>query len=314
MQAFTVIMNKKINVLNMKNTPPQKRLPRYKRAKIPPPMNLTERDKRIIEWVYLFRFLTGEQIGLLEFENASKTACQRRLSLLYHNKYLSAIEKPTHAGYGSSKRVYCLSQRGKEVISFMYDGMDPKNIKWNKKNNQVEIYFLEHTLAVNAVRVAFTISARSLGYELKWIPEWELKTLKEKVRDPENPGKSLAVTPDGYFILKGEGKEARFFIEADRATETNRRWKNKVRGYVEYVNTGQYYNRYKAESLRVLTITTTQERLENLLDTTKNVKGANFFWFTTKKKILNNNVIINPLWVKSNKQDLLSLWHKDKDI
>ncbi|MBA7628912.1 hypothetical protein ES703_36409 [subsurface metagenome] len=272
-------------------------------------MKLTDRDKRVIEWVYLFRFLTGGQIRLLEFENVSKTACQRRLSLLYHNKYLSAIQKPTHAGYGSSKRVYCLSQRGKKVISFTHDGMDPKNIKWNKKNNQVEIYFLEHTLAVNDIRVAFTIYARSLGYELKWIPEWELKALKEKVRDPENPGKSLAVTPDGYFLLKGEGKEARFFIEADRATETNRRWKDKIRGYVEYVKTGQYYKRYKAESLRVLTITTTQERLKNLLATTKNVKGGNFFWFTTKEKIFNNNIIIDPLWIKNNKQELLALWY-----
>jgi len=289
------------------------RLPRYKKAKNPPPMRLTERDKRVIEWVYLFRFLTRDQIKLLEFEKASITACQRRLSLLYHNKYLSAIQKPAHAGYGSSKRVYCLSQRGKEVISFVHDGMDPKNIKWNKKNNQVEIYFLEHTLAVNDVRVAFTISARSLGYMLKWIPEWELKALKEKVRDPENPGKSLAVTTDGYFILKGEGKEARFFIEADRATETNRRWKDKIRGYVEYVKTGQYYKRYKAESLRVLTITTTQERLENLLATTKNVKGASFFWFTTKEKILNRNVIIDPIWTKSNKKDLFKLWYKEND-
>ena len=289
------------------------RLPRYKRAKNPPPMKLTDRDKRVIEWVYLFRFLTRDQIKLLEFESVSKTACQRRLSLLYHNKYLSAIHKPTHAGYGSSKRAYCLSKRGKEVISFMYDGMDSKNIKWNKKNNQVEIYFLEHTLAVNDVRVAFTISARSLGYELKWIPEWELKALKEKVRDPENPGKSLAVTPDGYFLLKGEGKKASFFVEADRATETNRRWKDKIRGYVEYAKTGQYYKRYKAESLRVLTVTTTQERMENLHATTKKVRGASFFWFTTKEKIFNNNVIINPLWVKSNKQELLTLWHKGKD-
>jgi len=62
---------------------PDKRLPRYKRSKTPPPMRLTDRDKRVIEWVYLFRFLTGGQIRLLEFENASKTACQRRLSLLY---------------------------------------------------------------------------------------------------------------------------------------------------------------------------------------------------------------------------------------
>ena len=120
----------------MKNTPPQKRLPRYKRAKTPPAMRLTERDKRVIGWVYHFRFLTMDQIKLLEFKKASKTACQRRLTLLYHNKYLSAINKPSHAGYGSSKRAYCLSKRGKDVIAFMYDGSDSKNIKWNEKGQE----------------------------------------------------------------------------------------------------------------------------------------------------------------------------------
>jgi len=38
---------------------PKLRLPRYKKAKTPPPMILTERDKRIIGWVYQLRFLTG---------------------------------------------------------------------------------------------------------------------------------------------------------------------------------------------------------------------------------------------------------------
>ncbi len=290
----------------------KKRLPRYKIAKTPPPMRLTERDKKVIEWIYLFRFLTMNQIKLLEFENVSKTACQRRLTLLYHNKYLLAINKPTHAGFGSSKRAYCLSKRGKDVITFIYDGTDSKTIKWNEKNNQVEIYFLEHTLALNNIRVAFTISARSLGYKLEWIPEWELKALKERVKDPERSGKFLPITPDGYFILKDNDREARFCVEADRSTETNRRWKDKVRGYVEYVRTGQYFKRYNAESLRVLTVTTSPKRLENLLTATKEVEGASFFWFTTKDKILNRNVIIDPIWIKDSKQELSKLWYKPK--
>lgn len=287
-----------------------KRLPRYKPAKNPPPMKLTERDKRIIEWVYLFRFLTMDQIKLLEFGDVSKTACQRRLTLLYHNRYLSAIYKPTHSGFGSSKRAYCLSKRGKDVVAFMFDGTDTRTVKWNEKNNQVEIYFLEHTLAVNDIRVAFTISARSLGYSFEWIPEWELKALKEKVRDPEKPGKFLPINPDGYFILRDHNRKARFCVEADRATETNRRWKDKARGYVEYVQTGQYFKRYNAESLRVLTVTTSQKRLENLLTATKAVKGASFFWFTTKDKISNTNVITDMIWKKDSQQELSKLWYK----
>jgi len=288
----------------------KKRLPRYRIAKIPPPMRLTKRDKKVIEWVYLFRFLTMDQIKLLEFKNISKTACQRRLTLLYHNRYLSAIHKPTYSGFGSSKRAYCLSKRGKEVISYMFGGTDPKTIKWNERNNQIEIYFLEHTLAVNDVRVAFTLSARNLGYSLEWIPEWELKALKEKARDPEKPGKFLPIVPDGYFILKDCNWKARFCVEADRATETNRQWKDKVRGYVEYVRTGQYFRRYNSESLRVLVITTSQKRLENLLITTKAVKGASFFWFTTIDKIIDSNIITDMIWTKDNQQELSKLWYK----
>jgi hypothetical protein len=130
------------------------------------------------------------------------TACQRRLSLLYHNRYLSAINKPVQSGYGSTKRVYCLSERGRDLIAFMHDGMDPKQIKWKRKYNDVEIYYLEHTLAINDVRVAFSLASRKLGYLMDWIPEWELKKLKEKVLDQDNPDKNLAITPDGLLSLK----------------------------------------------------------------------------------------------------------------
>lgn len=287
----------------------RERLPRYSRAKNPPPMRLTERDKRIIENVYLYRFLTRDQIRLLNFENASITACQRRLSLLYHNQYLSAIQKPIPSGYGSSKRVYCLSKRGIEAIAFMHDGLDPRKIKWSRKQNKVEMYFLEHTLAINDVRVAFTVSARRLDFTLEWIPESELKALKEKVDDPDNPGKSLAVTPDSYIILEGESKRAFFFLEADRATESSRRWKDKIRGYIEYVRSGKYQERYKTDVLRVLTVTTTKERLENLFSATKNIYGANFFWFTDRKKLKGNNIIKDPIWQRTDKKGIYQLWY-----
>jgi len=60
----------------------------------------------------------------------------------------------------------------------------------------------------------------------------------------------------------------------DRATESNRRWKDKVRGYVEYVLSGKYYEKFKSEALRIITVTTTQERLNNLLKTTQQLNQA----------------------------------------
>jgi len=283
------------------------RLPRYKVAENPPPMRLTERDQRIVEWVYLFRFLTREHIHLLEFKDKSIAACQKRLTFLYHNGYLDAILKPIPSGYGSSKRVYCLSEKGKELIVHMYDSIDPKEIKWKKSYNDVEGYFLEHTLAINDVRVALTVATREKGYALEWTPEWELKALKEKIEDPEKSGKYIAVTPDSYFVIKAEGKKACFLLEADRATEANKRFKEKVRGYVEYVRTKKYQERYKTSSLRVLVVTTTKERLKNLMNTTQSIDGASFFWFTTFDKANFRDILSIPIWKIINKEEPDSL-------
>ena len=122
------------------------RLPRYRKAKTPPPMRLTDRDRRIIEAVYQLRFLTRDQIKRLEFEEGSMTACQRRLSLLSHNGYLSAVHKPIPTGFGSSKRIYCLSKKGVTLISHLYGEKEARQIKWSEKQNRVEHFFIEHTL------------------------------------------------------------------------------------------------------------------------------------------------------------------------
>jgi hypothetical protein len=288
----------------------KKRLPRYKVATTPPPMRLTERDQRIVEWVYLFRFLTREHIHLLEFKDKSIAACQKRLTFLYHNGYLDAVLKPIPSGYGSSKRVYCLSERGRGLIAHMYDSVDPKEIKWKKSYNDVEGYFLEHILAINDVRVALTVATKEKCYTLEWTPEWDLKALKEKVEDPEKSGKYIAITPDSYFVIKTQGKKASFFLEADRATEANKRFKEKVRGYVEYVRTKKYQERYKTISLRVLVVTTTKERLKNLMNTTQSVNGASFFWFTTFKEANPENILSKPIWLSTGREDKINLMYK----
>jgi hypothetical protein len=118
-------------------------------------MRLTDRDRRIVEVVCQLRFLTRDQIKNLEFEKGSMTACQRRLSLLFHNGYLTAVHKPITIDYGSSKRIYCLSKKGAALIAHLYGENEAGKIKWNEKQNKVEHFFIEHTLAINDVRIAF---------------------------------------------------------------------------------------------------------------------------------------------------------------
>ncbi|MBM3708371.1 MAG: hypothetical protein FJW69_08575 [Actinobacteria bacterium] len=284
------------------------RLPRYKRAKTPPPMWLTDRDKRIIEDVYQLRFLTRDQIKQLEFEDGSMTACQRRLSLLYHNKYLSAVHKPILTGYGSSKRVYCLAKKGADLISHLYSEKEARQIKWSEKYNKVEPFFIEHALALNDVRIAFIKAALgSKEYDLFWYTESEVKSWKEKVDDPENSGKTLAITPDAFLYLLGKKKNAYYFLEIDRSTESNRRWRDKIRGYVEYVKSGKYMARFKTEALRVLTVSKSDQRVANLIKTTQSVENAYFFLFTTFDQIKGKNIIFQPIWKSTEEKAFTSL-------
>jgi len=284
------------------------RLPRYKKAKIAPPMRLTDRDKRIVEAVYQLRFLTSEQIKELEFEDGSMTACSRRLKLLYHNGYLADTRKIIPAGYGSSKRIYCLSKKGAALISHLYGEKEAREIKWSEKQNKVESFFIEHTLALNDARIAFIKAAqKSKEYELYWFTESEVKSWKERVEDPENSGKTLAITPDAFLYLLGKDKKAYYFLEADRATESNRRWRDKIKGYVEYVKSGKYQERFKTSALRVLTISTSQARITNLMKTTQSVENAYFFLFATFDQIKSKNIIFQPVWKTTEKEGLISL-------
>jgi len=288
-----------------KTTP---RLPRYSKAKKAPPMRLTDRDKRIVEAVYRMRFLTSEQIKYWLFEEGSITACRRRLSFLFHNGYLADASKPKSAGYGSSKRIYCLSKKGAALISHLYGEQEAKQIKWNEKQNKVEHFFIEHTLAINDIWIAFSKAVVATNnYDLIWFKESEVKSWKEKVVDPENTGKTLAITPDAFLYLTGNDKKANYFLEVDRATESNRRWRDKVRGYVEFVYSRKYYDKFKSESLRILTVTTSPERLTNLMKTTKNVDRADFFLFTTFEQIKNNDVLFDNIWQSPLKKGLTML-------
>jgi hypothetical protein len=80
-----------------------------------------------------------------------------------------------------------------------------------------------------------------------------------------------------------------------------------VKGYIEYIRTKKYQERYKTSSLRVLVVTTTKERLKNLMNTTQSVNGASFFWFTTFKEANYNDVLIRCIWSLPGRDDKISL-------
>ena len=261
-------------------------------------MQLTVRDREVVKAVYEYRFLRQDQIQALLFP--SKWSAQYRLIRLYQHRYLKRVF--TAVPFGRGKTVYCLDGRGADLLAAEL-GVDRGIVSWQRKDNRVGSQFLEHTLAVNDVRIALERAGQAVdGHVEDWADEHDLRRRHsqpgEVVYIPGAGGKKYraAVIPDGYFVLRWYGKKAHFFLEVDLATIANKRWMRKVRAYSTYYRSGKYQAKYGTRSLHVLTVTTSQKRLANLKATTEQADGGAMFWFTTFDLMNTDNALTAPIW------------------
>ncbi len=301
------------------------RLPRFRRAKNPPPMELTGRDREILRQVHLFRVLTREQIERLLFapdhgqDHATKTSkVRQRLKLLYHHGYLQRLPVPVEPGAWAWRPVYRLGRKGAQLLA-AERGIQPSELAYwgqgddrDHRKSDASLLFLAHTLAVNDVRVATTLAAQAYGYRIeKWLDETTLKRdeWKEYVSVSQYGGRSarVPVIPDAYFVLHLGDRRAHFFLELDWATMSTERWQNRSRAYLEYVHSGRYQARYQTHSLRILTVTTTEQRLLHLKETTERAGGNELFWFTTLELATKEDIFFRPIWQVAGARDHTTL-------
>lgn len=270
-------------------------------------MILTERDKQIVEAVYHCRVLRQDQIHTLFF-GASKAASQRRLALLYHHGFLTRVFLTVRASYMLSPALYMLDRRGAELLrsELGYD-----HITWTSKSRDVGQPFLEHTLAINDIRVAVTVACRAHGYSLlDWRSEADLKGSYDRVSIQERSGgkQLVSLIPDSFFVVQTPKGKAPFFLEVDRGTETTTRFQSKIRAYQAYVQSGAYEKRYGYKSVRVLTVAFSQKRRESLKMVTGEVGGKERYWFALHGEITPKSVFDAPLWTTAGSEERISLF------
>lgn len=273
---------------------PRKRRRRDRRDPNPPRLVLTDRDRAIIRAVHEYRALRQDQVQALFF--GSRSAAQRRLALLYHHGYLARQFLLVQTGYMSSPSVYLLDRRGEELLR-AEEGLD--DVHWKSSHNQVSSDFLEHALAINDFRIAVTLASWQSGYALlEWRSETDLKQDYDRVTLPTVRGgsRSVAVVPDSYFALETPHGKTHFFLELDRGTMTTKRFKTKIDAYLAYYRSGGYERRYGARSLRVLTVTLGERRLESLKAVTEEAGGTVWFWFAALPDLTPEAVLTAPVW------------------
>jgi hypothetical protein len=284
-------------------------LPSWQRVENPPPIQLTNRDKQIILAVYRYRFINAQQIEALLFPpdqekgRSRKQACQRRLQRLFHHGFVTRIPLPIVLGAGRAPYVYALDEHGADIVAVEL-GIDRPNVAWTPSDNQVKPLFLDHVQAINTVRVVVERLRVCRGVTVvRWLNEGALqaKEMKDKLPYRMHGARMTRIIPDAYFALavSPDAPAAHFFLELDQGTMSNSRWRDKILAYLHFRQSGRSEKYFATRNFRMLTVTTSIRRLENLKRTTEKAQGGQHFWFTTKDQI--------SLW---NPESLLTLgWH-----
>lgn len=115
--------------------------------------------------------------------------------------------------------------------------------------------------------------------------------------------------PDALFTIRAKGKEHFFLMEMDRGTISANRMFTRYKAYYDWWRGGGPTNDFGIASVRILTMTVNEKRMENLLRSCFSVKedrqGSALFWFSTTNNldIFKPWKLLDPIWRKALPED-----------
>lgn len=286
---------------------------------------LTERDIEIVDAVARHRFLATDQIAALFFPAAGaivSSQCRSRLRHLVAAGHLTRMERPTLRTEGRKPSLFGLTAAGRDLLVDEL-GYAPGDIDWKPGYNNVSWALLDHQILLGTIFIAVRTAAPAAGWELaEWVDDRILRkthTDLVPVTDPAGRQRRVAVVPDAYFALgytddlTGQPRLLRFFVEGDRASMTAasarqqaHTWQHRIRSYQAYFASPLPVAMYGTNRLRVLTVTTSQKRLESLKAATEAVGGRNRYWFAVEES-LQRGALDAPIWFKAGSSDPVCL-------
>jgi Replication-relaxation len=270
------------------------------RSKTPRPMRLTLRDYEILAAVYLCRVLTTAHIQQLFFSSLHKTYA--RLNKLFHHGFVDRKFLGVAAAKMNTPILYVLDRRGAEAL--LAQGYE---ITWHRRHKQVTTLFLQHTLALNTLRVLMVKACQVKGYRLlEWRSENELKASYDRIY-PSKSKNPVAVIPDSYCAIETLQGTVHLFWELDRGTMPSKRFKQKVAAYLAYARSDLALRRFHTNKFRVLTVTESSTRCLNLKRATESMRGKNRFWFSVLEDLTPATILTDPVWQVADRGEKVAL-------
>ena len=113
----------------------------------------------------------------------------------------------------------------------------------------------------------------------------------------------LPVAADAFFTLRDAKGRTHYFVEADRGTMTLERFTRKLIAYAEYDKAEKHKDKFGIRKFRVLTVTSSAVRIQNLMQAAKEAEAvrkapATMFLFTTEEqlKLVRPETIFEKIW------------------
>jgi len=284
---------------------------RFHRVEPEQPMWVTARDLALLDHVRQHRFLSSAHLVELDGGNASNILA--RLRKLFDQ---GLLERPiaqiaTVPVIGNQPMVYGLGTKGVRLLRehgrAVNDGVD-----WTERTRRSGAVFMDHTLAVADFMVHLRLACRDTGgveiihkAEILAAAPAHTRAAREPLRwvvDQTTRGKreSWSVIPDGIFGLRfADGTGTFLLLEIDRGTipivrkgATHRSIKRKLATYFEGWRAGRHLRQFGIENLRVLIVTNSAARMQNMLAAVDDItggKGTGFLLFGHAGALIGQN-------------------------
>ena len=302
---------------------------RLTRPGVPPPFRITERDVAIVHAIGQFRFLSSQQVQRIV--GGSERGVRNRLRNLFAHRYLDRPhrQRAEFAGFINPSLVYGLGKHGARLLADLGSQVDHR-LDWTTKNTRATAPFLAHTIEVAETMMAFTsacldaASPRLVDHRelLPFMPETtrdalEPFALRVKFRQ-HSKEVVIAVVPDRLFALVYPDTCHNFALELDRGTmDINAKrlvgkssFRRKLLGYFHAWQEKRPTNMWGFKSFRVLTVTTSEKRIENMIAAQRDVANdcpAGLFLYSTPERLAHYGAL-GPAWVTSRSNNV-SLLH-----
>jgi hypothetical protein len=274
---------------------------RFVRPERLPEFKLTPRVLALLGYIAKHRLISSDDLALLDGGSAQNV--KRELRTIWANRY---ILRPT-----VQLQTIALHDHGHLINT---------EIDWSENCRRAGVAFIDHSVARSRFMAAVDVAQRE-RHDISLLDAAAIiARAPEKTQRARYPLKWTALVPDGrggevgvsviaddaFALVFDDGTASYFLVEIDRGQMPVRRGvrsreevvagKRRMRTYYMAKLAGYYHGwrqrrhveQFGVEQLRVLTVTTSEQRIETMLDALREVtngKGSELFLFIDEEKL-----------------------------